>query len=91
VIPIYWYLTQPFTCCGVLCSAFVFYGTKCSSRVGERQGQLAGAVGGQAGAVVLRKETTLWDSRVAVGRVKEFAMEWAAEGPGVVVWMLEQG
>ena len=37
-------------------------GTKCSSRVGERQGQLAWAVGGQAGALVLRKEATLLDS-----------------------------
>ena len=43
-------------------SSFVVSETRCSSRVGERQGQLAGAVGGQAGAVVLRKETTLWDS-----------------------------
>ena len=31
------------------------------------------------------------DGRVAVGMLKEFAMNWAAEGLGVVVWMLEQG
>ena len=28
---------------------------------------------------------------MAVGRGREFAMNWAAVGPGVVVWMLEQG
>ena len=27
----------------------------------------------------------------SVGRRKEFAMNWAAVGPGVIVWMLEQG
>ena len=36
-------------------------GTKCSSRVGERQDQLAGAAESQAGVEVLRKETTLLD------------------------------
>ena len=40
-------------------SFFGVSGTKCSSRVGERQDQSAGAAGGQAGAVMLRKETTL--------------------------------
>ena len=49
-------------CFDVSSNLFVVYGTKCSSRVGERQGQLAGTAGGQAGAVVLRKETKLWDS-----------------------------
>ena len=31
------------------------------------------------------------DGRVAVGMLKEIAMDWAAVGPGVVVWVLEQG
>ena len=31
------------------------------------------------------------DGRVAVGMLKEFVMNWAAVGPGVIVWMLEQG
>ena len=47
---------------GCVSSSFCLFGTKCSSRVGELQGPLAGAVGSQAGAVVLRKETALWDS-----------------------------
>ena len=34
-------------------------GTKCSSRVGELQDQSAGAVGVQAGAVVLEREEEL--------------------------------
>ena len=49
MIPKHLDLTQPFKCCGVLCSAYVFYGTKCPSRLGERQGQLAWAVDGQGG------------------------------------------
>ena len=45
--------------CGGASSGVSCDGTKCSSRVGDRQGQLAGAAGGQAGAVVLREEAAL--------------------------------
>ena len=44
---------------GFVSSSFCAFETKCSSREGERQGQLAGAAWGQAGAVMLRKEAVV--------------------------------
>ena len=44
--------------CGASCACASE--TKCSSRVGVRQGQLAGAVGDQAGAMMLRKFLVPW-------------------------------
>ena len=48
--------------------------------MGERQDQSAWA----------ERKDMLRGSWVAVGREKEFAMNWAAVGPFVVVWMFEQ-
>ena len=58
----------------------------------ERGG--AGYDGGMEGiqaAVTLVRKEDLWSLWVSLGREQVFVLNRAAVGPGVVVWMLEQG
>ena len=47
--------------------------------------------GVEAEMVVLERKENLRGSWAAFGRRQEIVMNWAAVGPGVVVWILEQG
>ena len=68
---------------GCVSSSFCLYGTRCSSRVGDRQCQLAGAVGGHAGAVVEERDSATefvscgWEG---AGACKELGGGWSGRG-----------